>query len=147
MDIYLNEKNNELINNYICPYCNSQKVKSINNIPNVNFDNNFVTLINAISFHIRKFYKKIRIIIKDIKNINTSLESQANHSKLLVKGISIKNSNYIERYRQLCDRIDMINESKKILDENFSLINNNLNIFLTDIKQIFTKMKNIRTKK
>ena len=147
MDFYLNEKNHELINNYICPYSNSKKIQSIINNPNIIYDNNFVSLMNSISFQIRKFYQKIRIIIDDIKNINTSLESQTNHSKLLVKGISIKDSNYVERYRQLCDRIDMISESKKILDDNLSLINKNLSIFITDIKQIFTKIKNIRIQK
>ena len=144
MDNYLNEKNPELNNNYFCPYCNSQKTKPIINLSNVVYDQNFVALINSLSSHIKIFYQKIKKIIDDIRNINSSLGSQTSHSKFLVKGIMIKNNNFVERYRQLCDRIDMISESKKILDDNFSLINNNLSIFITDVKQVFKKMKSIR---
>ena len=147
MDIYLNEKNNGLNNNYICPFCNSKKINPLNNLTNIINHKNFVLLINTLSSHIVNFYNNFKKIINDITNINTSLGNQTNRSKFLVKGIVIKNINYVERYRQLCDRIDMINESKKILDDNFSLINKNLNIFITDIKQIFKKIKNLRIQK
>ena len=147
MDIYLNDNNSKLNNNYFCPYCNSQKTKSIINLSNVVYDQNFVALINSLSSHIKIFYQKIKKILEDIRNINSSLGSQTSHSKFLAKGIMVKNNNFVERYRQLCDRIDMISESKKILDDNFSLINNNLSIFITDVKQIFKKMKNIRIQK
>ena len=134
-----NEKNN---NNYICPYCNSPKIMS-----NVSIDSNFVSLINSLSSCIKAFYENINKILNDMKSVNSSLGSQTNHSKYLIKGISIKNSNYIERYRQLCDRIDMISESKKVLDDNFSLIYSNLNIFISESKQIFRKIKILKVRK
>ena len=147
MDIYLNEKKHESYNNYICPYCKSQTVKPISNISNIMYDNTFISLINTLSSHIKNYYHNLKKIFGDINNINSSLQSQISHSKFLAKGILIKNVGYIERYRQLCDRIDMINESKKILDDNLSLINKNFNIFIKEVKEVFKKMKKIRAQK
>ena len=134
-------------NNYICPYCDSQIILPNYKLSNDIYDSNFVSLINSLSSHIKIFYDNINKILNDIKSVNSTLGSQTNHSKYLVKGISIKNNNYIERYRQLCDRIDMITESQKLLDDNFSLINNNINIFISEAKQIFRKIKILRVKK
>ena len=47
----------------------------------------------------------------------------------------------MERYNQLNDRIDIICESKKILDDNITLVNENLNIFVNDNHKIFKKIK------
>ena len=146
MDVNTNKGGPEYNNDY-CPYCNSLKINQIINLSNIIYDQNFVLLINSISSNIKIFYQKLRKIINDIKNISSSLENQINHSKYLLKGLTLKDDNFIERYFQLCDRVDMINESKKLFNENISLINNNLNIFITDVKQIFKKMKIIRNQK
>ena len=146
MDIQLNENNKEINNNYFCPYCYRPTTKPIINLSDTIYDQNFVMLINSLSTNIKKFCKSIKKSIDDIKNINSSLGNQTNNSKFLVKGIVIKNNNYIEKYRQLCDRIDMINESKKLLDDNFSLINKNMNNFIVEINQILKKMKIRRNK-
>ena len=47
----------------------------------------------------------------------------------------------------MIDRIDMINESKKLLDDNFSLINKNMSNFIVEINQVLKKMRNKRHKK
>ena len=147
MDIYLNNNKNENNDNNYCPYCKSIKINPSINISNFVYDQYFVSLINSISSHIKNFYQKLTKVINEIKNVSISLESQINHSKYLLKVISLSNSNNLERYRQLCDRIDMINESKKILDDNLSLVNKNLSIFISDVKIVFKKMKIIRTQK
>ena len=141
MDKYM--KNSNSSNNYfVCPNCNclfpNHEFKSSNQILEKNYD----AFTNNLYSNIKLFYKKLSIIINNIKNITTGLENQAIHSKSLIKLIVVKNNKYIERYHQLSDRIDMINESKKILDYNLSLVNENLNIFVNDINQIFKKMKN-----
>ena len=147
MDIYLNDNKNENNDNNYCPYCKSIKINPSINISNFVYDQYFVSLINSISSHIKNFCQKLIKVINEIKNISISLESQANHSKYLLKIISLSNTNNIERYRQLSDRIDMINESKKILDDNLSLVNKNINIFISDVKIAFKKMKIIRNQK
>ena len=47
----------------------------------------------------------------------------------------------------MIDRIDMINESKKLLDDNFSLINKNMSKFIVETNQVLKKMRNKRHKK
>ena len=116
MDNYISEKHTELYNNYICPYCHSQKKNPIINLSNDVYDQNFVSLINSLNLHIKNFYQKMRGILDDVKNNYSSLGSQINHSKFLIKGIMVKDSNFLERYRQLCDRIDIINGVLKDFD-------------------------------
>ena len=135
-------KNSNSPNNYfVCPNCKSLIPNHDSKSSNQLLEKNFDYFTNNLYPNIKQFYKKISIIINNIKNITTGLENQTIHSKSLIKLIVVKNNKYIERYHQLCDRIDMINESKKILDYNLSLANENLNIFVNDIKQIFKKMK------
>ena len=49
MDIHLNERNNPINNNFISPYCNTPKAKTIFNLSNIIYDQNFVSLIR---FHL-----------------------------------------------------------------------------------------------
>ena len=141
MDIYL--KTSKSPKNYsVCPNCNSLfQAKELNKSESI-LEKNFDYFANNLYSNIKLFHKKILIIINSIKNITIGLENQTNHSKSLLKLIVVKNNNYIERYRQLSDRIDMIIESKKILDDNLSFANENIKIFINDINQIFKKMKN-----
>ena len=135
------QQNSNSSPNFFCSKCNSlissQEIKS-------NFfflDKNFISLINSLSSKIKSFHRKIITILYDIKNITNSLESQATHSKSLAKLLLIKNSSFIERYGQLCDRIDIIIEGKKILDDNLVLFNDNLKIFINDANLVFKKMQ------
>ena len=135
------KKSNSPNNYFVCPNCKSLIANHDSKSSNKLLEKNFDYFTNSLYSNIKLFYKKISIIINNIKNITTGLENQTIHSKSLIKLIVVKNNKYIERYHQLSDRIDMINESKKILDYNLSLANENLNIFVNDINQIFKKMK------
>ena len=139
MDISLT---NHEKNKFICPNCNSLIISQDFTIYNTNLEKNLLFFANNLYSNIKSFQKRITIIINNIKNISCSLEKQINHSKSLVKLIAVKNNNYMERYLQLNDRIDMMEESTKLLNDNLSLINENTNIFINDINQIFNKMKN-----
>ena len=134
-------------NNFICPNCNSLIISQDFTMYNTDLEKNLLYFANNLYSNIKSFQKRITIIINNIKNISCSLEKQINHSKSLIKLIVVKNNNYIERYLQLNDRIDMMEESTKLLDDNLSLINENKNIFMNDVDQIFNNMKNKLTPK
>jgi hypothetical protein len=80
-------------------------------------------------------------IINNIKSITTALDNQSIHSKKQIDLIILKYNNYNERFQQLSDRIDLIIQSKKLLDDNLSLVNDNINIFMNGTNQIFKKIK------
>ena len=73
------------------------------------------------------------------------MDNQSIHSKKQIDLIILKYNNYNERFQQLSDRIDLIIQSKKLLDDNLSLVNDNINIFMNGTNQIFKKIKT-RTK-
>ena len=52
-----------------------------------------------------------------------------------------------EKYFQLNDRIEMINDIKKIFDNYLSTANNNLNIFISEVKKNFKEFKKLRNQK
>ena len=125
-------------NKYLyCPNCNSFFPI---NTSNKNLEKNIINFMTTLYSNIKSFQEKILNNINSIKNITSSLDNHTNHSKSLLKLIVIKNNNYIERYRQLSDRIDMINQSKKILEDNLFFANESIKIFMDDVKQLFIKM-------
>ena len=141
MDIYI--KTPKSYNNYlVCSNNDSSLPSQELNTPKFILQKNIEYFINNLYSNVKIFHKKILTIINSIKNITTGLENQTNHSKSLLKLIVVRNNSYIERYRQLSDRIDMIIESKKILDDNLHFASEIINIFVNDINQIFKKMKN-----
>ena len=69
------------------------------------------------------------------------MDNQSIHSKKQIDLIILKYNNYNERFQQLSDRIDLIIQSKKLLDDNLSLVNDNINIFMNGTNQFFKKIK------
>ena len=135
------QKTKPLNNNLICPKCYSlipiQESSIIENI----IDKKFRYYFNSLYSNISKFYKKIMTIINNIKSITTAMDNQSIHSKKQIDLIILKYNNYNERFQQLSDRIDLIIQSKKLLDDNLSLVNDNINIFMNGTNQIFKKIK------
>ena len=140
MDTFL-QKTKSLNNNLVCPKCYSlipiQESSIIENI----IDKKFRYYFNSLYSNISKFYKKIMTIINNIKSITTAMDNQSIHSKKQIDLIILKYNNYNERFQQLSDRIDLIIQSKKLLDDNLSLVNDNINIFMNGTNQIFKKIK------
>ena len=135
------QKTKSLNNNLICPKCYSlipiQESSIIDNL----IDKKFRYYFNSLYSNISKFYKKIMTIINNIKSITTAMDNQSIHSKKQIDLIILKYNNYNERFQQLSDRIDLIIQSKKLLDDNLSLVNDNINIFMNSTNQIFKKIK------
>ena len=135
------QKTKPLNNNLICPKCYSlipiQESSIIDNL----IDKKFRYYFNSLYSNISKFYKKIMTIINNIKSITTAMDNQSIHSKKQIDLIILKYNNYNERFQQLSDRIDLIIQSKKLLDDNLSLVNDNINIFMNSTNQIFKKIK------
>ena len=135
------QKTKPLNNNLICPKCYSlipiQESSIIDNI----IDKKFRYYFNSLYSNISKFYKKIMTIINNIKSITTAMDNQSIHSKKQIDLIISKYNIYNERFQQLSDRIDLIIQSKKLLDDNLSLVNDNINIFMNGINQFFNKIK------
>ena len=140
MDTFL-QKTKSLNNNLICPKCCGlipiQESSIIDNI----IDKKFRYYFNSLYSNISKFYKKIMTIINNIKSITTAMDNQSIHSKKQIDLIILKYNNYNERFQQLSDRIDLIIQSKKLLDDNLSLVNDNINIFMNGTNQFFKKIK------
>ena len=135
------QKTKPLNNNLVCPKCYSlipiQESSIIDNI----IDKKYRYYFNSLYSNISKFYKKIMTIINNIKSITTAMDNQSIHSKKQIDLIILKYNNYNERFQQLSDRIDLIIQSKKLLDDNLSLVNDNINIFMNGTNQIFKKIK------
>ena len=142
MDTYLNS-NTKVSNIYlICPNCNSFiSNKSFNSFNNF-LGRNFESLTDNLFLNVKIFHKNLSILKSNIKNITTGLENQIHHAKSLMKLIMVKKNNNFERYCQLNDRIDIIGESKKILDDNISLVYENVKIFINDINNNAKTIKN-----
>ena len=140
MDTFL-QKTKSLNNNLVCPKCYSLiPIQESNIIENI-IDKKFRYYFNSLYSNISKFYKKIMTIINNIKSITTAMDNQSIHSKKQIDLIILKYNNYNERFQQLSDRIDLIIQSKKLLDDNLSLVNDNINIFMNGINQFFKKIK------
>ena len=140
MDTFL-QKTKSLNNNLVCPKCYSLiPIQESNIIENI-IDKKFRYYFNSLYSNISKFYKKIMTIINNIKSITTAMDNQSIHSKKQIDLIILKYNNYNERFQQLSDRIDLIIQSKKLLDDNLSLVNDNINIFMNGINKFFKKIK------
>ena len=135
------QKTKPLNNNLICPKCYSlipiQESSIIDNL----IDKKFRYYFNSLYSNISKFYKKIMTIINNIKSITTAMDNQSIHSKKQIDLIISKYNIYNERFQQLSDRIDLIIQSKKLLDDNLSLVNDNINIFMNGTNQFLKKIK------
>ena len=140
MDTFL-QKTKSLNNNLVCPKCYSLIPIQESSIIDDIIDKKFRYYFNSLYSNISKFYKKIMTIINNIKSITTAMDNQSIHSKKQIDLIILKYNNYNERFQQLSDRIDLIIQSKKLLDDNLSLVNDNINIFMNGTNQFFKKIK------
>ena len=101
---------------------------------------NYISIINELSSSIANFYFILKKSINDMRNISITLGNQTIYSKSLLLEMS-KND---DKYFQLSDRIEMINDTKKLLDNNLSITNDNINIFILETKKNFKKLKHLR---
>ena len=117
-------------------------LKNIPKIKEDTFNNNeeIVSYLNNISLIIKNFSMSIGHIINNLKNISKKLVRQIYNSSLLIKEIN-KDKKYSIKCKQLSDKIEIQEESRKILDEYIKLITLNLNYFSKDIKNAFMKIQ------
>ena len=78
------------------------------------YDQKNVSLLNKLSSLISKFNCILKKSINDISNVSITLGNQTIYSKTLLLEMN-KND---EKYFQLNDRIEMINDTKNLLDNN-----------------------------
>ena len=109
-------------------------------------DEEFLSIINKLSLLITNNYTIIKKLIQNMNNVSMSLGNQTLYSKRLLSEIKIK-ENLFEKLKHLHGRIEMINDTKKLLDNNLSITNDNLTLFITESKKLFSQMKNLRNEK
>ena len=117
-------------------------LKNIPIIKQDTFNNNeeMVSYVNNISLIIKKFSISISQIINNLKNISKKLVKQIINSSLLIKEIN-KDKRYSIKCKQLNDKIELQEESRKLLDEYIKLITYSINYFSKDIKSAFMKIQ------
>ena len=117
------------------------------NFVNIIYDDEFVSLINNLSSSLKDYLKFLKNILNNIHEIISTLSNQTLYSKCLINECISYNKNNTEKMLQLSDRIDIIENNKKILDNNISLIEVNMSSFLDKAKILFKKMKVTRNTK
>ena len=117
-------------------------LKNIPIIKQDTFNNNeeMVSYVNNISLIIKKFSISISQIINNLKNISKKLVKQIINSSLLIKEIN-KDKRYSIKCKQLNNKIELQEESRKLLDEYIKLIAYSINYFSKDIKSAFMKIQ------
>lgn len=117
-------------------------LKNIPIIKQDTFNNNeeMVSYVNNISLIIKKFSISISQIINNLKNISKKLVKQIINSSLLIKEIN-KDKRYSIKCKQLNNKIELQEESRKLLDEYIKLITYSINYFSKDIKSAFMKIQ------
>jgi len=123
---------------------NRKNKRNTIDLVNVVYDEEFVSLINSISTTIKNYYNLTLNIIRDLYNNSISIDNNLIYSKCLINEI---NYNTKEKIKQLEEKVDSINNTKKIFEKNILLIHSDLNKFFNDSKQIFKNIKNIRNSK
>ena len=123
---------------------NRRNKRTIIDLANVVYDEEFVSLINSLSSTIKNYYTLTLNIIRDLYNNSLVIDNNSIYSKCLINEI---NYNTKEKIRQLEEKIDTISNTKKIFEKNILLVQSNLNKFFNDSKQIFQNLKNIRNSK
>ena len=107
------------------------------------YDKKYVTSINNLSSLISNFINNTKAFIKALSEVCSTMKNQILYSQHLLLEINTKK----EKFSQLCDRIEMIDNTRKLLDNHLLVINNNLNIFIPEAKKEFSDIKNIRLEK
>ena len=117
------------------------------NFVNIIYDDEFVSLINNLSSSLKEYLKFLKNILNNIHEVISNLSNQTLYSKCLINECLSYNKNNTEKMLQLSDRIDIIENNKKLLDNNISLIEVNMSSFLDKAKILFKKMKITRKSK
>ena len=118
------------------------------NLVNYIYDDEFVSLINNLSSSLKDYFKLLSKLMNNIREITSTLGNQTLYSKcLLNECLSLYKNNNTDKIVQLSDRIDIIDNNKKLLNNNISLIGVNMQSFLDKAKMIFKKMKIMRNNK
>ena len=107
------------------------------------YDKKYVTSINNLSSLITNFVSNTKAFIKALGEVCLTMKNQILYSQHLLLEINNKK----EKFSQLCDRVEMIENTRKLLDNHLLIINNNLNIFIPDAKKEFKDIKNLRLEK
>ena len=113
------------------------------NIDFKEFDKKHVISMNNLSSLIKNFISNLKSYIIALSKVCSTLKNQIIYSRILLQEINCKN----EKYFQLYDRIEIINNAKKSLDNHILIVNNNVNIFVTEAKKHFKEIKNLRQEK
>ena len=118
------------------------------NLVNIIYDDEFVSLINNLSSSLKDYFKLLNKLINNIREITSTLGNQTLYSKCLLNDcISLDKNHNTDKFIQLSDRIDIIDNNKKLLENNISLIDANMSSFLDKAKLLFKKMKVTRNSK
>ena len=107
------------------------------------FDEKYVKAINGLTTLISNYISNSRSYIIALSKVCSTLKNQINYSQFLIYEINQKK----EKYSQLYDRIEMINNTSKLFDNHLLVMNNNLKIFISEVKKDFKDIKELRIKK
>ena len=122
--------------------------KKVINLVNYIYDDEFVSLINNLSSSLKDYFKLLSRFMNNLREITSTLGNQTLYSKcLLNECLSLYKNNNTDKIMQLSDRIYIIDNNKKLLNNNISLIDVNMQSFLDKAKILFKKMKIIRNNK
>lgn len=108
-----------------------------NNIFNVYHKNNN-NIINKedISYKIKVFNHKLSKLTLNINDISKTLNRQIIVSNFLIKEIILEKQ-YSKKLIQLYNRIEMLEDSRKLLEQNIKSINYNITNFCEGIQKLF----------
>ena len=107
------------------------------------YDKKYVSAINGLSSLISNFINNTKSYLIALCKVSSTLKNQILYSEYLLTEINNKK----EKYSQIRDRIDMINNTRKLFDNHLLMLNSNLNIFISDAKKEFKDIKSLRNSK
>ena len=90
-----------------------------------------------------KFRTIFKKLITDINSVLITLGNQAIYSKSLLLEIDRND----EKMMHLSDRLEMINDTKNLLDNNLLVANNNLNMFFSEVQKNFHEFNNLKNER
>ena len=114
-------------------------LSSINNI----YEKKSIILQNKLFSLIIKFHTIFKKLITDINSVLITLGNQTLYSKSLLLEIECDD----EKITHLNDRLEMISDTKNLLDNNLIITNNNLNMFISEVQKYFNDFKNLKNEK
>lgn len=107
------------------------------------YDSKYVKEINKLSSLIANFISNTKSYIMTLSKACTTLKNQIHFSQFLIKEMDESS----EKYSQVNDRVEMINNTSKLFDNHLLMANNKLNIFISEAKNEFKEIKNLRIEK